>query len=91
MTILAYFSMHETSSFNSKNSKQIQNQTRKLCRVSCALNNAVKMKLVKYKIASLSKNSFIMDVLFNGLGISAKTELESLCCMTGKTMSLFGC
>ena len=30
----------------------------------------------------------IMDVLLNGLSISAKGELQSLCCMMGKTMSL---
>ena len=32
-----------------------------------------------------------MDVLLNGLSISARGELQSLCCMMGKTMSLFGC
>ena len=30
----------------------------------------------------------VMDVLLNGLSISAKGELQSLCCMMGKTMSL---
>ena len=29
-----------------------------------------------------------MDVLLNGLSISAKGELQSLCCMMGKTMLL---
>ena len=29
-----------------------------------------------------------MDLLLNGLSISAKKELQSLCCMMGKTMSL---
>ena len=29
-----------------------------------------------------------MDVLLNGLSISAKGELQSLCCIMGKTMSL---
>ena len=29
-----------------------------------------------------------MDVLLNGLSISAKKELESLCYMMGKTMSI---
>ena len=28
-----------------------------------------------------------MDVLLNGLSLSAEGELQSLCCMTGKTMS----
>ena len=38
------------------------------------------------------KNIFItMDVLLNGLGISGKGELQRLCCMMGKTISLFGC
>ena len=30
----------------------------------------------------------IMDVLLNGLSISVKGELQSLCCMIEKTMSL---
>ena len=29
-----------------------------------------------------------MDVTLNGLSISGKKELQSLCCMMGKTMSL---
>ena len=29
-----------------------------------------------------------MDVLLNGLSTSAKGELQSLCCMIGKIMSL---
>ena len=29
-----------------------------------------------------------MDVLLNGFSISAERELQSLCCMMGKTMSL---
>ena len=37
----------------------------------------------------------IMDVLLNGLSISAEGELQSLCCMMGKkdvtSMSPFGC
>ena len=36
----------------------------------------------------LSQNGKITDVLLNGLSISAKEELQSLCCMIGKTMSL---
>ena len=28
-----------------------------------------------------------MDVILNGLSISAKGELQSLCCMMGKTIS----
>ena len=34
-----------------------------------------------------------IDILLNGLSISAEGELElqSLCCMMGKTMSPFGC
>ena len=30
---------------------------------------------------------FPMDVLLNGLSISVKGELQSLCCIMGKTMS----
>ena len=29
-----------------------------------------------------------MDVLLNGLSLSAEGELQSLCCLMGKTMSL---
>ena len=32
-------------------------------------------------------NGINMDVLLNGLSISAKGKLQSLCCMMGKTMS----
>ena len=37
---------------------------------------------------SRTKNPVYMDVLSNGLSISAKKELQSLCCIMGKTMSL---
>ena len=40
--------------------------------------NFVKHMLLQYAI---------MGVLFTGLNISAKKELQSLCCMMGKTMS----
>ena len=42
------------------------------------------------KAHCLAPKIFI-DVLLNGLSISAKGELSSLCCMMGKTMSLFDC
>ena len=45
----------------------------------------VKFDLLVFFIANRQK---IMDVLLNGLSISAKGELQSLCCMIGKMMSL---
>ena len=40
--------------------------------------------------SSIKNTLYIMaiDVLLNGLSISDKGELQSLCCMMGKTMSL---
>ena len=34
---------------------------------------------------------FSVDILLNELSISLKEKIQSLCCMMGKTMSLFGC
>ena len=45
-----------------------------------------------YKIDAKEDNVIaLMDVLLNRFSISAKGELQSLCWMMGKTMSLFGC
>ena len=48
--------------------------------------------LFKYRNFFLCHNpvsrGFTMGVLLNGLNISAEGELQSLCCMMGKTMSL---
>ena len=48
------------------------------------------MKKFKNDVSSCTHmiSGFIMDVLLNGLSISAKKELQLLCCMMGKTMSL---
>ena len=46
---------------------------------------------VSYHYNGFSSRLFaskIMDVLLNGLSISAKRELQSLCCMMGNMMSL---
>ena len=42
------------------------------------------------KVLFMDKNGWeiTMDVLLNGLSISAKKELQSLCCMMEKTISL---
>ena len=42
----------------------------------------------KYYVEMIFIHKTIKDVLLNELSISAKEELQSLCCMMGKTMSL---
>ena len=39
-------------------------------------------------VTNTKKQQIVMDGLLNVLGISAKKEIKSRCCMMGKTMSL---
>ena len=47
--------------------------------------------LGEFDVRQIRPISIDMNVLLNGLSISAKGELQSLGCIMGKTVSLFGC